>query len=126
VAALALADARIREGCYDCLLEARDIYQRVAVGKARPIVLAHLFEAEVLIYARETRTSRSTPRRRLRARAPPPRRGVAAGVRSRALPRHRRHGARRSIRLAARASDPVPQTDRADERTGDGGGRVAH
>ena len=69
VAALALADARIREGCYDCLLEARDIYQRVAVGKARPIVLAHLFEAEVLIYARERELSLDAEATASRARA---------------------------------------------------------
>jgi tetratricopeptide (TPR) repeat protein len=53
VAALAGADALILQGCYDCLLEARTTYARVAVGKARPLVLARLFEADLLIALRE-------------------------------------------------------------------------
>ena len=51
--ALADADARVREGCYDCLIEARDTYVRVAVGKARPLVVQRLFEAELLLSLRE-------------------------------------------------------------------------
>lgn len=50
---LAAADARVLEGCYTCLLEARDTYQRVAVGKARPLVITRLFEAHVLVGLRE-------------------------------------------------------------------------
>jgi len=51
--ALAVADAQVLQGCYDCLLEARTTYERVAVGKARPIVLARLFEVQLLITLRE-------------------------------------------------------------------------
>jgi tetratricopeptide (TPR) repeat protein len=51
--ALAAADAQVREGCYDCLIEARDTYARVAVGKARPLVVTRLFETELLIALRE-------------------------------------------------------------------------
>jgi tetratricopeptide (TPR) repeat protein len=51
--ALARADARVLEGCYDCLLEARAIYERVGVAKARPLVIARLFETQLLVTLRE-------------------------------------------------------------------------
>jgi tetratricopeptide (TPR) repeat protein len=54
VAALARADALVLEGCYDCLLEARDIYARVGVGRARPLVIVRLFETDILLGLRET------------------------------------------------------------------------
>ncbi len=41
------------QGCYDCLLEARATYARVGVGKARPLVIARLFETDLLITLRE-------------------------------------------------------------------------
>lgn len=44
-----VADARVLEGCYDCLLEARDVYERLAVGRARPHLVTRLFEVNVLI-----------------------------------------------------------------------------
>jgi tetratricopeptide (TPR) repeat protein len=50
---LAAADARVLEGCYTCLLEARDVFVRIGVGKARPLVIARLFEVQVLIGLRE-------------------------------------------------------------------------
>jgi tetratricopeptide (TPR) repeat protein len=53
VAALTKADVLVLEGCYDCLIEARDTYARVGVGRARPLVVARLFETEVLIALRE-------------------------------------------------------------------------
>jgi tetratricopeptide (TPR) repeat protein len=54
VASLAAADALVRQGCYECLIEARDTYERVAAGKkARPTVLPRLFEATVLVALRE-------------------------------------------------------------------------
>ena len=53
LAALALADTRVLEGCYDCLIEARDTYARLAVGKARPLVVTRLFETELLLTLRE-------------------------------------------------------------------------
>lgn len=51
--ALDQADALVRQGCYDCLLEARTAYSRVAVGKARPLVIGRLFEVELLLSLRE-------------------------------------------------------------------------
>lgn len=53
VAALAQADLRIGEGCYTCLLEARETFDRLAVGRARPLVVQRLFETELLIALRE-------------------------------------------------------------------------
>jgi len=50
---LAKADALVAEGCYDCLSEARDIYAKVAVAKARPLVLPRLFETTLLLGLRE-------------------------------------------------------------------------
>lgn len=52
-ASLAVAQTRVLEGCYSCLLEARAVFERVAVGKARPLVVARLFEVNVLIGMRE-------------------------------------------------------------------------
>jgi tetratricopeptide (TPR) repeat protein len=52
-ASLAVAETRLLDGCYRCLLEARDTFERVAVGKARPLVVARLFETYVLIGLRE-------------------------------------------------------------------------
>jgi tetratricopeptide (TPR) repeat protein len=51
--ALARADAAMLEGCYDCLIEARDIYARVGVGPVRRLIVTRLFEAELLITLRE-------------------------------------------------------------------------
>ena len=50
---LAEADQKVLEGCYDCLLDARAIYRRVAVGRARPQVVDRLFETNLLIALRE-------------------------------------------------------------------------
>ncbi len=50
---LAHADARVLDGCYDCFIEARDTYHRVAVGTARPLLIARLFETQLLIALRE-------------------------------------------------------------------------
>jgi tetratricopeptide (TPR) repeat protein len=51
--ALDQADALVRQGCYDCLLEAKTTYARIAVGKARPLVIGRLFEVELLLSLRE-------------------------------------------------------------------------
>jgi tetratricopeptide (TPR) repeat protein len=53
IADLATADGRVFQGCYDCLLEARDIYARVGVGRARPLVISRLFETDLLLALRE-------------------------------------------------------------------------
>jgi tetratricopeptide (TPR) repeat protein len=52
LAALAIADARELEGCYDCLIDARDTYARIGVGRARPLVVTRLFEIELLLALR--------------------------------------------------------------------------
>jgi tetratricopeptide (TPR) repeat protein len=53
VTALANADLLVLQGCYDCFLEARDIYERIAVGRARPLVIPKLFEVTALMALRE-------------------------------------------------------------------------
>jgi tetratricopeptide (TPR) repeat protein len=50
---LADADAKVLEGCYDCLLEARDTFRQLATARARPLVVSRLFEVQVLIGLRE-------------------------------------------------------------------------
>jgi tetratricopeptide (TPR) repeat protein len=47
------ADAAVLEGCYDCLIEARTTYARLAVGRARPLLIGRLFETELLLALRE-------------------------------------------------------------------------
>jgi tetratricopeptide (TPR) repeat protein len=51
--ALSAADAQILDGCYDCLLQAHATYSRVAVGRARPLVIQRLFETDLLLTLRE-------------------------------------------------------------------------
>ena len=53
LALVTTADERVLEGCYSCLTEARDTYQRLAVGKARPLLITKLFEVQVLVGLRE-------------------------------------------------------------------------
>ncbi len=53
LALVSTADGRVLEGCYSCLTEARDTYQRLAVGKARPLLITKLFEVQVLVGLRE-------------------------------------------------------------------------
>jgi len=66
---LAKADALVAQGCYDCLSEARDIYAKVAVGKARPLVLPRLFETIVLLGLREKELALNPARRFADAKA---------------------------------------------------------
>src|SRR5262245_34862344 len=53
--ALAAADGRVLEGCYDCLIQARDGYERLASAKyvKRDTVALRLFEANLLLVLRE-------------------------------------------------------------------------
>ena len=54
--ALAAADAKVLEGCYDCLQDARRTFERLAVGntsKSSPAIVGRLFETNVLIALRE-------------------------------------------------------------------------
>lgn len=46
------ADALVREGCYDCLLEARDIYGRLAADGRVPAAPVRLFEVNLLLALR--------------------------------------------------------------------------
>src|SRR5262245_7948580 len=50
---LLIADAKVLSGCYDCLLQAREIYEQVGAEAGRPLVLNALFETEILIALRE-------------------------------------------------------------------------
>ena len=57
---LAAADARLADGCYDCLLDARDGYARLADGPFRSTILPRLFEVELLIATREKELNLAT------------------------------------------------------------------
>src|SRR3954447_26203559 len=50
---LAAADAAMLRGCYDCLIEARDIYRRLAAGSRAAPAAAWVFEADLVIALRE-------------------------------------------------------------------------
>jgi hypothetical protein len=63
------ADASVLDGCYDCLIEARTTYARLAVGRARPLVVTRLFEAEILIALREKELAMDASPSIARARA---------------------------------------------------------
>jgi hypothetical protein len=54
-AALTVADGRVLEGCYDCLLEARATYERLARSKymQRDTIALRLFETDLLLLVRE-------------------------------------------------------------------------
>jgi len=47
------ADAKVLQGCYDCLIEARGIYERFAAGSTRSLVIVRLFETQLLLALRE-------------------------------------------------------------------------
>ena len=49
----AQAESQTLQGCYDCLLEAKAAYTKLAVGAERPQMLVRLFETELLIALRE-------------------------------------------------------------------------
>jgi tetratricopeptide (TPR) repeat protein len=54
--ALGAADAKVLEGCYDCLQDARRTFERLAAGKkskSSPAIVARLFETDILIALRE-------------------------------------------------------------------------
>jgi hypothetical protein len=52
MAELAKADKLVADGCYDCMTEALAIYERIAVGKARPLIIQRIFETDVLLALR--------------------------------------------------------------------------
>ena len=70
--AMAAADARVLDGCYDCLLEARDVYSKIVASKDRKtaaVVLPRLFETELLLALREKELALDTRATVDRARA---------------------------------------------------------
>jgi tetratricopeptide (TPR) repeat protein len=62
------ADALVADGCYDCLLEARDIYAAAGAGRGSAVAL-RLFEVELLIALREKELAIDTAGTIERARA---------------------------------------------------------
>jgi len=103
-AELAAADARLAEGCYDCLLDARDRYGRLADGPFRSTLLPRLFEAELLIARREQELALPASSSIARARV------VAAE-----LPIE--YGADRLLRLAEALPDVAAGVARRERRT---------
>ena len=71
--ALARADARVLEGCYGCLQEARAVYERLALGKQGDGIVPRLFETTVLIALREKELALDSRGTMQRARALVPR-----------------------------------------------------
>ena len=80
--ALAGADARVRDGCYDCVLEAQTVYAQLAdakttkntkQGRTRDSVLVRLFETEILLALREKELALDSRATLERARALVPR-----------------------------------------------------
>jgi tetratricopeptide (TPR) repeat protein len=51
-ALIAKADAQLLVGCYSCLHDAHDTYARLAVGKARPLLVTKIFESDILLTLR--------------------------------------------------------------------------
>jgi tetratricopeptide (TPR) repeat protein len=49
----AAAQRLVQDGCYACLLEARETYERVAAGPSRRPLIVPMFETELLIVLRE-------------------------------------------------------------------------
>jgi tetratricopeptide (TPR) repeat protein len=47
------ADGLVREGCYECLIDARDAYEQLASGRSRQAALVRLFAVHLLIVLRE-------------------------------------------------------------------------
>lgn len=53
LAAIDRADARLRDGCYACLIEARDAYAGLLTSPLRDLATRRRFDAELLIVLRE-------------------------------------------------------------------------
>ena len=70
---LAAADAAVRQGCYDCLRRARDVYARLAGVEAGDAVAVRLFETELLLALREKELALDWNATVQRARAVAPR-----------------------------------------------------
>jgi tetratricopeptide (TPR) repeat protein len=64
----AAADELVRQGCYDCLLDARAIYERVPASARRPLLL-RMLEVELLLALREKELALDTTAAMARASA---------------------------------------------------------
>ncbi|HVQ42389.1 MAG TPA: hypothetical protein VMS54_09285 [Vicinamibacterales bacterium] len=49
----AFAELRVTDGCYDCLLDAKTAYEKLAGLQGRPTVIVRIFEIEMLLVLRE-------------------------------------------------------------------------
>lgn len=108
---LADADRRRLEGCYDCLLEARDRYREAAVGANRTRARLREFETELLLALREREFAIDTAPTLARARAlsadlPPAIDAARAITLVEAVP-HRGAGWSRREAAAFRAAHPL-------------------
>lgn len=70
-AALARADQRLLDGCYACLIEARDAYTRLTSGPIADLASIRLFGAEALIVLREKELAIETSGAEARLEAAP-------------------------------------------------------
>lgn len=77
---LAAADASVLEGCHACLVSARDTYEQLAVGRARPLIVGRLFEVNVLIGLREAELAMTPTDAFVRAEAVVPELPSTAGA----------------------------------------------
>lgn len=116
-AELVVAATRLLDGCYECLLEARATYQRLAVGRARPLLVTQLFEAEVLVGLREREFAVDHTDAFQRAEAllkelPPTYPGARYLEIARLMPTDRL-GTPRAIRIATERTQPPLRTIRA-------------
>ena len=75
----AAADELVRQGCYDCLLEARAIYERVPASARRPLLI-RMLEVELLLALREKELALDTAATMARANAIVSELGPAADV----------------------------------------------
>ena len=67
--ALVRARELVRQGCYDCLLEARDTYERIAAGGRLAVVTTRLFEVNLLLALRDKELALDPSEALARARA---------------------------------------------------------
>jgi tetratricopeptide (TPR) repeat protein len=67
--AIARATSLVRAGCYDCLLEARAVYEELLGGRDRHLARVSLFEVELLIALREKELALDASGALARARA---------------------------------------------------------
>ncbi len=69
LAAIDRADARLRDGCYACLIEARDAYATLLTSPLRDLAARRRFDAELLIVLREKELAIDTTASRARLEA---------------------------------------------------------